>query len=161
MVPWAARKCPYCWSWISGGGYWRSVLGLAMLLCFGIGAFAFFNVFRSLHRSSEDFEVYKEQIKIVGIQVSESNAPGNGYTSIVGRIRNDSPVTWDNPYFEVQCFDRDGKLVDTYSHYDAGMVLVPRTDQAFRLSFQPSQAPEKYADYKVFLRHARDAKRWG
>jgi hypothetical protein len=111
-----------------------------------------FVVMRSFNRSSADFALHKDQVRIIETSVTHSEDPSSGRRIvIIGRIRNGSPVKWDNPYFEVQCYDRGGKLVDTHATYDSGLILTPGTEHAFRIWFQPSREPSVYADYKVFI----------
>lgn len=69
-------------------------------------------------------------------------------------------MKWDTPYFEVQCFDKDGTLIDSHAEYTSGLILTPGTEHAFRIWFSPARELTLYANYKVFLRDARDAKRW-
>lgn len=110
-------------------------------------------------RKSADFADHAGEVRIIGFK--HSIGFGNSWNvAIVGTIRNDSAVKWRELCLEVQCFDRNGSLVDTYSDEPHGLVLIPNTEQAFRISFGANRDPNDYAEYKVFLRDARDASRW-
>jgi hypothetical protein len=155
-----ARKCPHCQAWLSRS-VWSVLSGFGALIYIPLVLFLSYYFFmRPLDRPREDFAAHLDEVRITETLVDIRPSSGSNYIYVLGRIRNDSPVKWENPYFEVHCFDADGKLIDTYSTYESGMILVPDTDHAFRLSFTPHQPIEKYKDYKVFLRDARDAKRW-
>jgi hypothetical protein len=131
-----------------------SVLWLGAMAMVAVFAYRFFFL------RSADFSDYKDRVKVSEAWLHRDESERSGQVTILGHIRNDSPVKWEHPYFEVQCFNHAGKLVDTYATYDMGLVLLPETEHAFRLTFAPSSPPVHWADFKVYLRDARDARGW-
>lgn len=116
-------------------------------------------LFRLFARSA-DFADYSSDVKVTEARLHRDETSRGGGVTILGHIRNDSAVRWEHPHFEVQCFDHAGNLVDSYATYDSGLVLVPGIDQTFRLTFTPASSPAFWADFKVYLRDARDARSW-
>lgn len=132
-----------------------------MSLLFAVPMFLFmFVAMRPLSRSSASFAEHKDNVKILEAKMNFEEDRVGAYLTFLGKIQNDSPVKWDNPYFEVHCFNKDGEMIDTSSSYDSGLILIPKTEHAFKLSFSSRRLPSTYATFKIYLRDARDANRW-
>jgi hypothetical protein len=154
-----AKKCPHCQSWVQGPSRWLT--GWAGAIIYFALASGFMLYFLSpLQRRSANFLDHREQVTIVAVKMQPDSDREGAHVTFLGQIRNDSPVKWEHPYFEVQCFDKAGTLVDTYATYDSQIVLVPNTEHAFKIGFNARGNPSTYATQKVFLRDARDANRW-
>ena len=123
-----------------------------------VAIFFFHKIF--LRPGPADFTAYKDQVKVSEAWLHREQSDRDGHVTILGHIRNDSSVKWEQPYFEVQCFNHEGKLVDTYAAYDMGLVLLPDTQHAFRITFTPTSPPVHWTEFKVYLRDARDARGW-
>ncbi len=134
------------------GAWWQFLLGwqswLGYLVFLGLMYFFFL---RPTFRGGEDFQSYRDLVKITQTKFSFTNSTVN----ILGQIKNDSSVKWHYVYFEVHCLDEKGNLIDTHATYDSGLVLVPGTEHAFRLSFTAHRPTAEYAEVKVFIREAR------
>lgn len=155
-----AKMCPHCRKWLQGPWRWLGKLGaVAGALAF---LFPLYFILRMPTRwQAEEFTKHQAQLEIFDTKMDPPGEEAGSTVNILGRIKNGSDVTWDNPYFEVHCFNRKGELIDTHSTYDSGLILVPNTVHAFRVSFTSRRPASEIASFRVFLRHARDAKRWG
>ena len=60
----------------------------------------------------------------------------------------------------VKVYDRDGQLVGTKTEKDHALVLLPNSEHAFQVSSSAELPSGSYATQKVFVRDARDARRW-
>ena len=153
-----ARKFAHCQSWLKGSMSWLSTSWFGNFFFLVLIAPLMWFSFRPLFHSNAEFSDYRDQIVITEskLHFDESDRAGTQVT-ILGRIQNNSSVKWEKPSFEVQCFDKDGNLVDTCTAIEREMILAPHTEQAFRIGFTPRPVQANYASHKVFLRDVRDA----
>ena len=156
----AAKACPYCrrlqpkWKWISEFLVVLPLVGFA-LLCF-VGALWL----KQLFSPGRDFEPFRDQIVVEGSNMHFGQATNGNFVSAIGMIRNNSPYAWKEIQLEVQYYDKDGRMIDTRSESRFGDVLPPGATQAFRLRTQADKPQSAYADHKVFLRSAKDSRKW-
>jgi len=60
----------------------------------------------------------------------------------------------------VQYFNQSGAPIDTQSDQDYSLVLLPNTEQAFRVRGSADKPEAEYASHKIFIRDARVADSW-
>lgn len=161
QIPSAATRCPKCQSWQSARAYlsgnpqaWLGLLTLPFLLLLLLPLWRVFD-------GGADFSRYTDQVEILE---AEFHVPDQERSSrdlvTIGRLRNNSPVRWKDVVFEVQFFDKHGKLVGAKSDEDMDLVLVPGEEHAFQVTMRAELPVERYASQKVFVRHAREARNW-
>ena len=159
-IPLGATRCAKCQSWQSFGAYcrgspqvWLGLLSTCVLL-----PFVFLPLYWLRFDRGKEFAKYRDQIEVLDSQLRIS---GDGTEVVtVGRLRNNSLVTWTDVAIEVQYFDREGKLAGAKSARDHDLVLLPGSDSAFQVSSLAEGAIEVYASQKVFIRDAHDAQEW-
>jgi hypothetical protein len=161
-IPMGATRCSKCQSWQSTRAY---LTGNPQALI-GLLTMPFFLIFMGWMYSTilgrgEDFAKYRDQVEVVDHQFRVPTTDSRDYVNTVGRIMNNSPIKWTDVCIEVQYFDRDGKLLATKSDKNHSAVLLPKTEHAFQVNGTYGDPSGKlYASEKVFIRDARDARRW-
>jgi len=158
LIPQGASRCPRCQSWQSARAYlagnpqsWLSLLLLPIFLLM---------LYWTRIDRGEDFAKYRDQIRVLDSQLRVTDEEILRHVVTVGRLRNESPVKWTDVVIEVQYFDADGRLVATKTENDHALVLLPNSEHAFQVSSSAELPPRSYASQKVFVRDARDARRW-
>ena len=141
-----ATRCPYCQSWQSrrasmhGWQGTRVLLGVIPMLLLAPLLIWTFTRMPSLDK--EDFEEYRTQVKLVETKMTFDD----GSVVILGKIQNDSPVTWEDIQVEVTYYDVSGNLIDIHSD-ELRYVTTPAGETVvFKISGIPK---EKYASFKV------------
>lgn len=162
-IPLGATRCAKCQSWQSLRAYLRgnpqSWLGLVFV---PLGMLPMIYVLYAIRFDrGEDFGKHREQVEVLDSQIRIPD-DGTSFRDVVtvGRLRNNSQVKWTDVVIEVQYFDRDGKLVGTKAERDHNLVLLPGTEHAFQVSSRAEGPVSTYASQKIFVRDARDARRW-
>ncbi len=68
---------------------------------------------------------------------------------VIGKVRNDSDVTWDHIAVELELFDASGALLDEF-HDSLMPIISPGSEEHFKLEFFPEEeASMAYASYTV------------
>lgn len=157
-IHWQAKKCPHCLS-PQGRQYLAYLPAMAAFIpaLFFLIYFNFLNPFNKPHKLFQD---YRSQVQIVSSEMHYSQESGKGTVSVIGNIKNSSPVIWNHVAIEVQCFNAQGQLIDTSSDQDPNLNLVPRTEQAFRVRFDADKPASEYVSFKAYIREAEDAHRF-
>lgn len=156
----AARICPYCrslqprWRLKKQIEAWGT---LAIMLIMACGLIYFLG---STFGPGRDFERFQNQITIISPEMHFSQMTNGNFISTIGQIRNGSPYAWKDLQLEVQYFDKDGRMIDTRTE-DRYMEIIPAgATQAFRIR-GPADKPESaYSTQKVFVRSAKDSRKW-
>jgi len=157
-IAFGATRCPMCQSWQSLGAHlrgnprawsWLLIVPLALLPMYWMRA-----------DRGEEFATYRDQVRVLDSHLRVTADGILPQVVTVGRLRNDSPVQWTDVTIEVQYFDRDGRLVAAKTENDHALVLLPNTEHAFQVSSAAELPPASYASHQVFVRAARDARRW-
>ena len=107
-----------------------------------------------------DFENFKDQIVIINPEMHFGQATNGNFISTIGQIRNDSPYAWKDFQLEVQYFDKDGRMIDTRTENRYGDLLPSGATQAFRIRGPADKAEGAYSTQKVFVRSAKDSRKW-
>lgn len=157
-----ARKCPYCqhwqnkWSMITFHPLFGMIL--TMILClvlFGfIGA-----MFQATFPEGESFSQYSSDVSIVetkmvfGVGADEHQSPT---VAVLGKVQNDSPVSWEDIKLEATFFDQNGNLIDATQKEKYSFVVAPKDKGAFKLSVKREFPKEKYDSFKVRIISAKD-----
>jgi len=148
-----ARRCPHCRSWQSR---WAAdaqnprieLLVLVLAVVAAVGLLAAW-----MHLSNERFQ---RGDAASAIEIVESRVvPQNGSLAVIGTVRNLTSVHWRNIYFNAECFDSDGELIDTFDIRSPYLVLTPDDEASFRGVYrQPLHVPSLYHRCSVEVRWA-------
>lgn len=153
-----ARRCPHCTTYLS---FWTSpvvqtVASILAMFCF-FSIFAWDIVIKEKRYSEYD----KKGIEIIGAEITHyKDAKYGPCVCTLGRIKNNTDLKWARVKFEVQYFNKEGKLIDTLSDQNYNFILLPRQEQAFRVTGPAVRPPSEYASQKIFIREASEAGRF-
>jgi len=107
-----------------------------------------------------DFEPFREQIVVENSTMHFGQVTNGNFISAIGVLRNSSPYSWKEIQLEAQYYDNAGRLIDTRSESRFGDTLPSGGTNAFRIR-GPADKPESaYVSHKVFVRSAKDARKW-
>ena len=100
---------------------------------------------------------FKKSLTILNSKINHSAGKdeGCGYVSCIGHLKNNSDVTWEELVFEIQFFNSQNELIDTFTEYTYGMVVPPNEEIAFRIKDGADKNPEEYHSHKVRITSAK------
>lgn len=155
-----ARICPHCRRWQSILWKLLWVAGLVMLavpvcalLLGGLGLYRIYD-------EGERFSDYLDPIAVVSSEFKFGERKDRATVAVVGKVKNNSDIAWKNIQFEVQFFNREGKMVDTEHKGSFSMVLLPDRVNSFKVSFAREFPVSEYASHAVRVTYARDESGW-
>lgn len=90
---------------------------------------------------------------VFGVDGSEQNSPT---VAILGKIKNESNVPWEDIKLEAQFFDKDENLIDTTQQEKYSFMVPAQDESSFKLSFKREFPQEKYVSFKVRIISAKD-----
>ena len=153
-----AKKCPHCHQW---QGRWAFAYHpAATLLLVIVPLVAFSVITRHELSTGKDFSGFRDQIAVVesSMHYSAADDKCGATVSALGKIRNNSDVSWKDIYLEAQYFDFSGTMIDTNGAQQYGLVIPAHEEVAFRIRGSADRAEQEYASLRVFVRSARDAR---
>jgi RNA polymerase subunit RPABC4/transcription elongation factor Spt4 len=156
----AAKVCPYCRRLQSP---WRLKKQLEAWLSLVFMVLMFFGGMiwlQHLLGPGRDFEKFKGQIVIINPEMHFSQMTNGNFISTIGQIRNESPYAWKDFQLEVQYFDNDGRMIDTRTENRYGDLLPAGETQAFKIRGPADKAETAYSTQKIFVRSAKDSRKW-
>ncbi len=118
----------------------------------------------SLFSEGESFGDYRNALSVVETKmVFGVTGAGCQHKSptvvILGKIQNDSPVSWKDVRLEATFFDKDGKLIDATQKEYYSFIFAAKDNGTFKLSFQREFPEEQYDNCKVRIVSAKDERK--
>jgi hypothetical protein len=158
----AAKVCPHCRYY--QGKEWtlrnpRIMATLNMLPLFVLGFAALYVISRATN-PGRDFQLFRDQIVVIDSNRSFNQFTNALYLTVVGTISNMSAYSWKEVELESQYFDSSGRLIDTRSDLDSRATILPQGTRSFRIRAIAAQPESAYAEHKVLVRAAKDARTW-
>jgi hypothetical protein len=159
-----AKVCPHCRHWQKQWSLQNSQVGatLWVLVCLaalvGTGAFV-----EKLFGPKEAFATYRDEISIVGSQMSHRVSGSNLMVTVVGTLTNRSIIGWKDVGIEVQFLDKSGKLIDAFTvNADSyrGVSILPHGEAAFKIEGKATRPESYYNNYRTLVRWAKDVDAW-
>ena len=111
----------------------------------------------------EHFAEYRDQISILGFQVSQRISSSNSIVTVAGTLTNRSRLGWKEVSVEARFLDKSGKVFDaiTASADDyRGVSVLPHDVAAFKIEGRMAAPAAVYDNCKVSVRWAKDADAW-
>ena len=147
-----AKRCPHCQTWQSK---WRIepsdpkwVISWIVLL-FGVwGGIIFFSFPKEKDKNVPD---YASSLVVTESKLHYMSCENGSFIAVLGKIENESEIPWKNLYFEVQFFDSGNNLIDTISDNIYGLIVLPRSEAAFKVSDRANKNEEEYASHKIII----------
>jgi hypothetical protein len=165
-VRFTAKKCPHCMSWqgrkFSANNPTMAALASTLVIVLMMPVFFWFasSQITSINPPVHRFAEFRNRVVVLSPEMNYSEESGKRMISTMGRIRNDSPITWESVSIEVQYLNASGKLIDTASDRSNALTLEPNTDTAFRVRSEADKSRSEYATQVVILHDAADAHRY-
>ena len=156
----AAKICPYCRSVQPRWKRQRQVeqwTGFAFFFLMGLVLLSFLYV---IIMPGRNFELFQNQFTVIDPEMSFDVTTNGNYISTIGQIRNGSPYAWKDVYVEVQYFNKEGKMIDTCTREDYGEIIFAGDTQAFKVRGPADKPESEYSTQKVFIRSAKDSRKW-
>jgi hypothetical protein len=153
-IPEKARKCPHCHSFqdrLSQVLYHPGVM-LAALPVFIMVIF-----FARMFDKGRDFELYKDQVIVTESQLALGDTKSGATIAVLGTIKNNSPVPWEDIQFHVEFFDAQGRRVDVGDELEYSFRLSAHETSSFKVSFRREFPETNYVKHVVRVAGAKDA----
>jgi hypothetical protein len=156
-----ARFCPHC-----GLVQWRNAwlraaaVAVPMLLVCVVAMVWCTRLQRRLEAATHPGQpAYTGQIKVTESRMEFGQSPDGPVVLVVGMMKNESDIAWNELNLDVAFYDQRGKLIDVDAKDFSVATIQPHGELAFKLR-GPSDLPrETYARYEVTVRSAEDANR--
>lgn len=153
-----ATKCPHCQSWQSKWRFDHSNIKHQLIFIsfiFGLLAFFYFSAFGSLINQKSFYES-KDLINVSNTNLNYSIKECGARISIIGTITNNSDTIWKDVHFEAQFYDKDNKLIDTFSDNNYDLVLLNNDKSAFKITGSADKPESSYVHHKIIIKSARE-----
>jgi len=156
-----AKKCPYCqhfqnkWLVIAYHPMFAVIYIVIMAALMG-------TMIESMFSEGESFADYHNALSVVetkmvfGVTGCEHKSPT---VVVLGKIQNDSPISWKDVRLEATFFDKDGKLIDAAQKEYYAFIVAAKDKGTFKLSFQREFPEEQYDSFKVRIVSADDKRK--
>jgi hypothetical protein len=159
-----AKRCPRCQTWRSSWAtFWlgnttqpfgQQLVVLVVMLVAMWAGFRFF-----LHPSGKDFQHHRGDLVFTSQSMTFLKERERDHFAVVGTIRNNSDVTWQDPYVEARFLNSKDELIDTYSSQLRDVIIRPRADAAFRLTGYTARPSAEYSKVVLSITSAKE-KSW-
>ncbi|MHC4543571.1 MAG: FxLYD domain-containing protein [Planctomycetota bacterium] len=154
-----AKKCPYCQHWQSKFSkiVWHPAFAVFLIMGFIV---VFGVIFESLFvfDKGEDFAPYRNQITIRKSELKFGETSHGPTVVVMGEIKNNSNLSWKDVQLEVRFYDNNNKLIDTDQKNKYSFVIPANDISTFKVSIPREFPEEQYANCKVRILSAKDAR---
>jgi hypothetical protein len=103
----------------------------------------------------EAFNSNKDKISIVNSELKFGENKCGSLAIILGNIKNDAPISWQNPNFEIRFYDKDKKLFDTKQDDIYSFEIPANGTIPFKLSMPMNFSQDSYHTYEVKILSAK------
>jgi hypothetical protein len=156
-----AKKCPYCQHFQSK---WLMIAyhPLFFIISMVIIVAPMGTMLETTFSEGESFSNYRSAVSVVdtkmvfGVSGCEHKTPT---IAILGRIQNDSQVSWKDVRLEATFFDKEGRLIDVTQKEQYSFLVAAKDCGTFKLSFQLEFPKEQYDSFKVRIISAKDERK--
>ncbi len=156
-IPSHVKSCPYCHTYQSRWTLGFPPIGIAFfILLFAVFPFTMWYLGLPVFLQGASFQDHASQVRVLSSTVEFRGDDETTLVLVLGRIQNDSDVTWKYVELEVPFFNEEGALVDTISSSVSRLQLNPHAEATFRV-FQEAVRPEEdYFRHEVIVKDAMD-----
>jgi hypothetical protein len=159
-----AKKCPYCQHLQNKISMvvFHPVFGVFFVLIPMLLVFIFTGLmFKRILDQGEDFTPYRNQIAISESELKFGHTARGPTVVVMGKMTNNSSLSWKDVNLEVRFYDNDNKLVDTDQKNKYSFVVPANDVSTFKVSIPREFPEEQYASCKVRILSGRDSRaRW-
>jgi hypothetical protein len=143
-----AKKCPFCRHWQNKISLvlWHPTFAIAVILIFYI---LFQQFFVSQFEPGKDFNIDKGNIIIKDTAMEFGENKCGHAIVILGKIENNSNVSWRHPHFEIKFYDKNKNLVDTDQEEKYDFILPTKEEVPFKVSISRQFPEEQYNSFDI------------
>lgn len=157
-----AKKCPYCHHLQSK--FQSPLFTIAIPIVIVATAaylFTWFIYYNYMIKSRKSFSQYQDQIVITNTELKFGVDKCDGATvAVLGKMTNNSDVSWDRIQIEVQFFDSNKKLIDTAQEMDYQFMAPANSTVPFKVSMKREFPEEQYDSFNVRILFAKERAKW-
>lgn len=156
-----AKKCPYCHHWqnkltiVVHNPAFMMLLGIIPMVI----VFVFVGImFQRMFDKGEDFAPYRDQITITECELMFGHNNEGPTVIVMGKMKNDTTISWKEVQLELRFYDRDNKMVDTDQTLKFSFVAPANDVSTFKVSIPREFAEEQYVSAEARVLSAKDAR---
>ena len=156
-----AKKCPHCLTWQSK---WKIDQSNPKYQLFWVAVIIFFLGFSFYFKSTvadkfntSNFNENRQLLTIKNSKMDYVVRECGGFISILGTITNNSPVAWENIYFEARFYNSNNELIDSISDNDYNLVALANSDSTFVIDGKAHKSKNEYDHYDLIIKKARES----
>jgi len=156
-----AKKCPYCHHWQNKISMivWHPAFPISIVLVFYLAVFILMGVaFESMFDKGEDFTPYRNKITISESELKFGEAESGPTVVVMGKMTNDSSLSWKDIQLEVRFYDPNKNLIDTDQKNKYSFVVPANDVSMFKVSIAREFPEEQYDTCEVRVLSATDAR---
>ncbi len=151
-----ARKCPFCHHWQNKIATALShpltaviPIMIPLMIIFLFIPFKMFN-------PGEKFSLHKDRVQIIQSKLEFVENKCGATLVVLGKIRNDGELSWEEPQFEAIFFDNNHKLFDTEQDEKYDFLIPPKIEIPFKLTFSRDFPEERYSSFEIKIIDAKE-----
>lgn len=156
-----AKKCPHCHHWQNKISMivWNPAFAVFLVMIPYVAVFIFIGTaFKGMFDQGEDFTSYRNQITISEPELKFGETSCGPTVVVMGKMTNNSSLSWKDVQLEVRFYDKNEKLVDTDQKEKYSFVVPANDVSTFKVSI-PREFPEdQYTSSEVRILSASDAR---
>jgi len=156
-----AKKCPYCQHCQNKFSMvvFHPAFGVIFVLIPILLVYIFMGLmFKGMFDQGEDFTPYRTQIAISEPELKFGKTARGPTVVVMGKMTNNSSLSWKDVQLEVRFYDKDNKLIDTDQKEKYSFVVPANDISTFKVSILREFSEEQYANFKVRILSARDSR---
>ncbi|MBU1043073.1 MAG: hypothetical protein KJ915_01590 [Candidatus Omnitrophica bacterium] len=156
-----AKKCPHCHACQTKLSVHNPLFGVfCLLILYVLGAVIYSTMFGKMFDKGEAFTDYKDCLSITEseFKFGERSCTDHNHKTIVvlGKLKNNSPVTWNDVSFEVKFFNKENKLIDGNQAGQYRLVAPANDEVIIKVSMDREFPQEEYVTHKIRIVSAKD-----
>src|SRR5687768_18087532 len=160
-IPAKAKKCPHCQHFQSRAAmfFYSPAFPIAIALIVFVTLLA--TVEAALFDRGEEFQNFAGQVKVTDSKIVFGDRKEGPVVAVLGTMKNDSEIPWNEVRFQVDFKDAEGKVIDTAQKHEYSFYIPAKESLAVKLSFRREFPETNYATHSVRVVSAKDARsRW-
>jgi hypothetical protein len=158
-IPEVARKCPHCQHFQSRAAllFHPATAAFIVIIPMAISLI----IFATMFDPGEEFAPYSNQIAVTNTHIAFGETKSGATIAVLGEIRNDSPVPWNDINLHAHFKDPSGRTIDVATEDKYSFHLPAHSTSQFKLSFRREFPETNYAQHTVRVLFAKDSRsRW-
>jgi hypothetical protein len=156
-----AKKCPHCQHFQSRAAmfFYSPAFPVAIALIVFVVLIAILQA--TLLDRGEQFQQFAGQVTVTDSKIEFGERKDGPIVAVIGTMRNDSEIPWQEVRFQVDFKDAAGKVVDTGQKHEYSFYIPAKESLPIKLSFRREFPETVYASQSVRVVSAKDARsRW-